>query len=79
MEKYPNPAHMHAYAYSPIVIYRITLTRARARTHTHTHTYTHKQANGSNPGEKALVGNGGALDLGEAQLAQVHQVLAEWL
>lgn len=38
-----------------------------------------QQANGSNPGEKALVGSGGVLDLGDAQLAQVHQVLAEWL
>jgi len=35
--------------------------------------------NGANPGEKALLGEGGLLGLGDEQLAQVHQVLAEWL
>ena len=34
---------------------------------------------GANPGERALLGKEGKLDLPEPQLAEVHQVLAEWL
>lgn len=39
----------------------------------------HDNTAGANPGEKALLGKEGKLDLPEEQLAEVHQVLAEWL
>jgi hypothetical protein len=41
--------------------------------------YGKQMREGSNPGEAVLLGLGGPLDLGEAELAEVHQVLAEWL
>jgi len=41
--------------------------------------WKHQMENGANPGEKALLGKGGPLDLADEQLAEVHQVLAEWL
>ena len=39
----------------------------------------HANTTGANPGEKALLGKEGKLELPEEQLAEVHRVLAEWL